>query len=98
MSNQNLLLYNLLCELEIYELGNEGMFDGHLDSTIWNDTHKKSKKNIKKIVDALEEENAREQKELILDTLVQYDEEKTGMFDAILLENGRKAIELRKEN
>lgn len=89
--SSNERLYKLLCELEIYELGNKEMFNNYLCNTIWCDTHRKSKKDIKQIVNALKEENAQKQLTLILDLLIEYDEEQTGMFDEILLENSYQA-------
>lgn len=88
MSKQRLL--KLLLELTLYEMGNDGMFDGHFDNTIWEKTHGRSQKTHEKLVSELSEDEAHKQFESILDTLVQYDCEKTGMFDFILVDNGRK--------
>lgn len=83
-------LLHLLLSLEAYEMGNEGMFDGWFDDTVWSKTHGRSEKTHERIISELADDEAQKQLESILDSLAQYDCEDSGMFDYILIENGRE--------
>lgn len=85
-------LVRLLEELESYVEGNEEMFDGWLNGTVWGKIHGKSQRTLSNIVQDLNEDEANNQLVAILDELIEYDEEQTGMFDYILEENGRNPI------
>jgi hypothetical protein len=81
----------------VYEFGNPGMFDGHLDSTVWGTQRGRSKKRRREFILSLTEEESRQQTKLILDILALYDVERTGMFDQILESFGRKPIAKLKD-
>ena len=82
-SNQDLLLI-LVTELQEYEFGNEGIFDGWMQRSVFCKTKQMTITDRNDFIYAMSSEQCRREIDDILDELVEYDEEKVGLFDYIL--------------